>query len=270
MARRIPNPHAVAEVSEAQTRWLGSDSILFATSHRPWPLPRTPWVMTQRWNDLLSLHYAIAPEVLRPLVPDALTLDTYDHRAWVSVVPFWMDHVRVHGSPRMPFVSHFPELNVRTYVTCEGKPGVYFFSLDAGSLSAVWGARVFYRLPYWKASMNVKGKGKPEIEYRSKREHGPKPADFHGKYRPTSPPSSAVHGSIEYFLSERYCLYSATGKRVYRANIHHLPWRLQDADYEIEENSMGAAAGIELSHKPDLVSFSRELKVLVWAPERLR
>jgi uncharacterized protein len=170
----------------------------------------------------------------------------------------------------MPFVSHFPELNVRTYVTCEGKPGVYFFSLDAGSLSAVWGARVFYRLPYWKASMNVKGKGKPEIEYRSKREHGPKPADFHGKYRPTSPPSSAVHGSIEYFLSERYCLYSATGKRVYRANIHHLPWRLQDADYEIEENSMGAAAGIELSHKPDLVSFSRELKVLVWAPERLR
>ncbi len=267
MSRRLPDVNR--EVNETQTRWLGSDSILFATSHRPWPPPSTPWVMTQRWNDLLFLHYALDPEVLRPLVPDVLTLDTYDQRAWVSVVPFWMDHVRVHGSPRMPFVSHFPELNVRTYVTCQGKAGVYFFSLDAGSLSAVWGARVFYRLPYWKASMKVKGKGKPEIDYRSKREHGPRPAIFRAKYGPTSPASSAVHGSVEYFLSERYCLYSTNGKRVYRANIHHLPWPLQDAQYQIEEDSMGAAAGITLPEKPDLANFARELKVLVWAPERL-
>ncbi len=254
---------------QSQTRWIGSDSILFATAHRPWPAPMTPWVMAQRWNDLLFLHYPVAPELLRPLVPEALTLDTYDGRAWLSVVPFWMDHVRAHGSPPMPFVSQFPELNVRTYVTYAGKPGVYFFSLDAGSLSAVWGARVFYRLPYWKASMKVKGKGKPQIEYRSKREHGPKPANFRAKYRPTSPATSAIPGSIEYFLSERYCLYSTNGKRVYRADIHHLPWSLQETAYEIEENTMASAAGIQLPSKPELANFSRELKVLVWAPERL-
>jgi uncharacterized protein YqjF (DUF2071 family) len=270
MPRRIPDLTNVGEVNETETRWVGADSILFATNHRPWPLPITPWVMTQRWNDLLFLHYAIAPEILRPLVPEALTLDTYDRRAWISVVPFWMDHVRVHGSPRMPFVSHFPELNVRTYVTLQGKPGIYFFSLDAGSSSAVWGARVFYRLPYWRASMKVKGKGKPEIDYRSTREHGPKPAVFRANYGATSHASPAVPGSIEYFLSERYCLYSTNRKRVYRANIHHLPWALQEAHYEIEENSMAAAAGIELPDKPELVNFSRELKVLVWAPERLR
>lgn len=254
---------------QTQTRWIGSDSILFATAHRPWPPPMTPWVMAQRWNDLLFLHYAIPPEILRRLVPESLTLDIYDDRAWLSVVPFWMDHVRAHGSPAMPFVSQFPELNVRTYVTCAGKPGVYFFSLDAGSLSAVWGARIFYRLPYWKASMKVKGKGSDTIDYRSKREHGPKPANFRASYRPTSAVSRAVPGSLAYFLSERYCLYSTNGKRVYRADIHHLPWPLQAAEFEIEENTMVSILGIDLPAQTQLANFSRELRVLVWAPERL-
>jgi hypothetical protein len=270
MARRIPDLSPPVEVNEAQTRWLGSDSILFATSHRPWPPPATPWVMAQRWNDLLFLHYALAPGVLRPLVPEVLTLDTHEQRAWVSITPFFLDHLRPHGSPRFPVVSRFPELNVRTYVTYEGKPGVYFFSLDAGNLSAVWGARVFYRLPYWKASMKIKGRGKDLIEYTSKREHGPKPAVFCGSYGPTSSARLAVPGSIECFLTERYCLYAFNRGRLYRGEIHHLPWSLQNVEYEIEENTMAAAAGITLADKPDLANFSRELKVLVWAPERLR
>lgn len=254
---------------QAQTRWIGSDSILFATAHRPWPPPMTPWVMAQRWNDLLFLHYDVAPEVLRPLIPEALTLDTYDQRAWVSVTPFVLDHLRPHGGLTMPLVSRFPELNVRTYVTYEGKPGVFFFSLDAGNLSAVWGARIFYRLPYWHASMKVKGRGSEKIEYRSKREHGPSPAIFRASYGPVGPAFHAAPGSIRYFLTERYCLYAANRKRLYRANIHHLPWSLQDAEYAIQENTMAAAARIELPAQPTLANFSRELKVLVWAPERL-
>ena len=107
----------------------------------------TPWVMTQRWNDLLFLHYQVPAEKLRPRVPEVLTLDTYEHRAWVSVTPFWMSQLRPPGIPSLPWISQFAELNVRTYVTFGGKPGVYFFSLDASHLSAVWGARIFYRLP---------------------------------------------------------------------------------------------------------------------------
>jgi len=256
-------------LEQPQTRWIGSDSILFATAHRPWPPPMTPWVMAQRWTDLLFLHYAIAPNVLRPFVPEVLTLDTYDQRAWLSITPFMLDQLRPHGGLRLPVISRFPELNVRTYVTYEGKPGVYFFSLDAGNLSAVWGARIFYRLPYWKAAMKVKGRGSEKIAYDSKREHGPKPAVFRASYSPTSSPFQAVPGSIRHFLSERYCLYSTNRKRVYRANIHHLPWSLQEAAYEIEENTMASAAGIELPPMPELANFSRELKVLVWAPERL-
>ena len=259
----------VNAVEQAETRWIGSDSILFATAHRPWPPPMTPWVMTQRWNDLLFLHYSVAPEILRPLIPEALRLDTYDQRAWLSITPFVLDQLRPHGGLRLPVISRFPELNVRTYVTYEGKPGVFFFSLDAGNLSAVWGARVFYRLPYWKASMEVKGRGSEKIEYSSKREHGPQPAVFRATYHPAGPPFHAVPGSIRHFLTERYCLYAFNRRRLYRANIHHLPWSLQEAEYEIEENTMASVAGIELSPQPELANFSRELKVLVWAPERV-
>ena len=229
----------------------------------------TPWVMTQRWNDLLFLHYAIAPEKLQALVPEALPLDTYQQRAWVSITPFWMNHLRPPGVPSLPFVSQFSEINVRTYVTFGGKPGVFFFSLDASHLSAVWGARIFYRLPYWHASMNVKGRGGPRIDYRTKRSHGPKPAELRASYGPIAPPFHARPGSLEHFLTERYCLYTASRKRLYRADIHHLPWELQPAAVDLELNTMAQTTGIELPSTPDLTHFSRSLKVLVWAPERL-
>jgi uncharacterized protein YqjF (DUF2071 family) len=259
---------SVAE-EEQRTRWIGADSILFATQHRPWPPPMTPWVMTQRWNDLLFLHYVVAPEKLRELVPPALTLDTYQQRTWLSITPFWIDHLRPPGVPSLPWVSRFSELNVRTYVSYQGKPGVYFFSLDASHLSAVWGARIFYRLPYWHAAMKVRGRGKAIIQYHSKRSHGPKPAELKISYGLDGPGFHARSGSLEHFLCERYCLYAATAKRLYRAEIHHLPWTLQAATAEMEVNSMTQTLGIELPKKPDLMLFSRSLKVLVWAPERL-
>jgi uncharacterized protein YqjF (DUF2071 family) len=257
------------EVDDSRTQWVGADSILFATTHRPWPAPMAPWIMTQRWNDLLFLHYAVPPEVLRPLVPAELTLDIYRQRAWISVTPFWINHLRPPGVPSLPWVSHFWEVNVRTYVSRDGKPGVYFFSLDASNLSAVWGARMFYRLPYWHSSMKVKGQGGPRIEYASKRQHGPKPAELRCCYGPSSSPFHAHPGSIEHFLSERYCLYAFSRKRLYRGEIHHLPWDLQEVTVEVTENTMAQTAGIPLPAQPELAYFSRELKVLVWAPERL-
>jgi len=169
----------------------------------------------------------------------------------------------------LPWISRFAELNVRTYVTFGGKPGVYFFSLDASHLSAVWGARVFYRLPYWHATMKVKGRGSPRIEYRSRRTHGPLPAELRGSYGPVSTAHRAYAETIEHFLTERYCLYSVSGKRLYRADIHHLPWELQAADAVLERNTVAVTAGIDLPTTPDLRYFSRSLKVLVWAPERL-
>ena len=268
MSRRLPPLQSDQE--DSRTAFVGADSILFATAHRPWPAPMAPWIMTQRWNDLLFLHYSLDPEVVRSKVPAVLTLDTYQQRAWISVTPFWINHLRPPGVPSVPWFSSFSEINVRTYVSYGGKPGVYFFSLDASNLSAVWGARVFYRLPYWQASMKVKGKGSATLEYSSKREHGPKPAVLKCSYGPgTSEPFHAHPGSLEHFLTERYCLYAATRKRLYRGEIHHLPWSLQPAEAQVKENTMAQTAGLQLSSTPDLVYFSRELKVLFWAPERL-
>lgn len=225
--------------------------------------------MAQRWNDLLFLHYSVAPDALRALVPQALTLDTYEQRAWVSITPFWLDQLRPHGAPSLPWVSRFSEVNVRTYVTYGGKPGVYFFSLDASHLSAVWGARIFYRLPYWHASMKVKRRGTPEVHYTSKRTHGPQPAELRAKYGPVEAGFHARPESLEYFLSERYCLYAASRQRLYRADIHHLRWTLEPANADIELNTMAQTIGIDLPALADLTLFSRTLKVLVWAPERL-
>ena len=160
--------------------------------------------MTQMWKDLLFLNYPVEPEMVRRLIPPQVALDIYNGMAWISVVPFLITRLRPPGIPAIPGLSSFPELNVRTYVTYEGKPGVYFFSLDAGNLSAVWGARVFYRLPYWHADMQIKGLGSQRIEYSSKRIHGPKPADFVGSYSPTSLPRIAVPGSLDSFLTDRY------------------------------------------------------------------
>ncbi len=258
------------EVDGGRTQWVGADSILFATTHRPWPAPMGPWIMTQRWNDLLFLHYSLQPEIVRSLVPEVLTLDTYQQRAWVSVTPFWINHLRPPGVPSLPWFSHFSEINVRTYVTYQGKPGVYFFSLDASNLSAVWGARVFYRLPYWQASMKVQGKGGARIDYVSKRQHGPKPAELRCSYGPATPLLfHARPGSLEHFLTERYCLYAFARKRLYRGEIHHLPWELQEAAVALQQNTMTQAAGIQLPPQPELAHFARELKVLCWAPERL-
>src|SRR5215469_8774148 len=134
--------------------------------HRPWPLPSGPWIMEQTWNDLLFAHWPVPPGALRPLVPSALALDTRDGKGWVAVTPFHMTGVRPRFVPPIPGLSGFAELNVRTYVKFGGKPGVYFFSLDAASRFAVWAARAAYRLPYFLASMEVKG-NEDRIQYRS-------------------------------------------------------------------------------------------------------
>jgi len=242
-------------------------SLLKQTDHRTIPLPTRPWIMVQQWHDLLFAHWALAPEQVRRLVPSELELDLFDGQAYVAVAPFHMSGIRARFLPTFPTLSRFPELNVRTYVRYRDVPGVYFFSLDAGSLPAVWGARAGYALPYFHAEMSVKTTPS-QIEYASRRLQHPRPAEFLGRYWPASEPRQREKGSIEHFLTERYCLYVVRSERVSRAVIHHLPWQLQDAEAEINLNTMAEAAGIELPDSKPLLHFSRFLQVLIWWPEK--
>jgi uncharacterized protein YqjF (DUF2071 family) len=227
--------------------------------------------MRQTWNDLLFAHWPLAPEAIRTLVPGMLQLDLHDGRAWVAVTPFHMSGIRGRALPYFPGLSVFPELNVRTYVTFKGVPGVYFFSLDAARRVAVWGARATFFLPYFFADMSAKING-DEVHYHSRRVASQRiasSAEFRGRYSPLSGPRQSQPGGLEHFLTERYCLYAVRRREVFRAGIHHLPWPLQDAEAEIQQNTMAEAAGIALPTSGPLLHFSKKLDVLVWWPEKV-
>ena len=233
-----------------------------ATEHRPWPLPSSPWIMFQRWTNLLFAHWPLPASILRKFVPENLTLDTFDGSGWIAVTPFRITHLRPHFLPPTPGLSTFPELNVRTYVTCKGKGGVFFFSLDAASRLAVSAARTFYRLPYRYATMTSRREGNEVFYSCSRRERSS--AEFHARYRPTSPIRQREKGTLEHWLTERYRLYTVSGKKLFHADIHHVPWPLQDAEADIATNTMASASGIELPHISPLLHFAERLDVLVW------
>jgi uncharacterized protein YqjF (DUF2071 family) len=241
-------------------------SILAMTAHRPWPMPPRPWVMTQSWHDLLFAHWPLDRRDLAAKVPGSLELDLFDGQAWVGIVPFRMTNVAPRGLPALPWVSAFPELNVRTYVRVGDRPGVYFFSLDAASPLAVVVARTAFRLPYYLASMQVTADR--AVRYRSRRRGGG-PAELVALYRPGGPVSHARSGSLEHFLTERYCLYTGGASHASRLEIHHPPWPLQPAEAEITVNSMASAAGIRLPSTPPLLHFARRQDMVAWPLERL-
>ena len=240
-------------------------SIVESTSHRPWPMPRTPWLLTQSWHDLLFAHWRVEASELRRLVPAAFDLDLFDGEAWLGVVPFYMTNVGLRATPVLPWISTFAELNVRTYVRVADRPGVYFFSLDAARWLAVAAARACLNLPYYVADMTVERRG-DALRYESARRTGT-PANFLATYEPASAPFIASAGSIEYFLTERYCLYHQDRRgHSYRLDIHHAPWPLQVARAAISTNTMAAASHVTLNGAPALLHFARRQDVIAWAP----
>ena len=239
-------------------------------AHRPWPLPGGRWAMSQGWDDLLFAHWPIPLAALRPLIPAALTIETFAGVAWLGIVPFSMRRVRLRPSPALPGLSTFPELNVRTYVTVDGKPGVWFFSLDAANRLAVVTARRWFHLPYYYARMASRRAGQT-VEYTSTRtHHGAPAADFTARFGPNGPEQRAARGTLEYWLTERYCLYCVDARgQLSRGEIHHAPWRLQPAVAEVQTNTLARAAGLTLPDTPPLLHFAARQDVHIWPIRRV-
>jgi uncharacterized protein YqjF (DUF2071 family) len=186
--------------------------LLANTAHRPWPLPAAPWVMAQTWRDLLFAHWPLPAAALQALLPPALTVDAFDGQGWLGIVPFKMSGVRPRGLPAAPWLSAFPELNVRTYVRLRDrgieKRGVYFFSLDAANPVAVQIARRTFWLPYFDAQMRAHNDGRT-VHYASRRIHrGAAPADLAAGYMPTGAVYHAQPGDLDHWLTARYALYT--------------------------------------------------------------
>jgi uncharacterized protein YqjF (DUF2071 family) len=241
-------------------------SILGKTSHRPWPMPDTPWVMTQTWHDLLFAHWPINPAQLARKIPQPFELDLFDGMAWLGIVPFHMTNVAPRGVPSLPWISTFAELNVRTYVRVDDRPGIYFFSLDAGSALAVKAARALFNLPYHTARMFVSKVGEG-LDYRSARESDDCTAEFDAAYEPAGPSFGARPGTLEFFLTERYCLYHHDDSGApYRLNIHHPPWTLQIASAQLRTNTMARANELDAVGAPSLLHFARRQDMVAWMP----
>lgn len=250
--------------------------FLVRTSHKPRPLPAGRWAMTQRWNDLLFAHWPIPVSLMERLLPEWLEPDTYDGSAWLGSVPFWLDRLKIRGVPPIPGLRNFPDLNLRTYVRDRfaRTPGIYCFSIDSSNLLAVAMAHVVYHLPYKLAEMQMEPRAEREFAFYSRRRFTRGDVIFKARYRglgPTYKTAEIRPGSLEYFFSERNCVFSTNraGEPI-RANLHHVPWPLEEAEAEIERNDLARAVGIELPKMEPVLHYSRRLAVYVWPAELLR
>ena len=236
---------------------------------RQWPLPSRSHVMRMRWHDLLFAHWPVDPLQINRLLP-GIECETFGGQAWIGVVPFRMTDVAPRYVPAIPGMSAFPELNVRTYVNLDGKPGVWFFSLDSPNVIANRVARTFFHLPYMDAKITLREQD-GECHYDSRRYHrGESPAEFDATYRPTGEEFLARPGTLEYWLTARYCLYTADRRgNVLRGEIDHPPWPLQDAECQIRKNTMLDWLQIQPQKDEPHLLFSRDLAVQAWLNERV-
>jgi hypothetical protein len=239
--------------------------------HRPWALPKGPWIMAQKWHDLLFAHWQVPADTIRKLLPKLLELDTFNAQAWISIVPFTMSGVRLRATPALPWISAFPELNVRTYVTAGGKPGVWFFSLDAANLLAVEIARRWFHLPYFYSRMKSTT-GPQGIAYSAARtDRRGRKEQLEATYSAHGLSFECQPGTLEYFLTERYCLYAEKPDgSVLSSEIHHAPWLLQDARATFSTNTTTQNLAIDVSRPPSLLHFSKLQDVIVWRPRKVR
>lgn len=245
------------------TRRSGEKVDRLAIRERPKGFP----IMHQNWGKLLFMHWRIDEEILRPLIPERLKIDTFDGSAWIGVIPFTMWNVRLSFTPPVPWLSAFHEINVRTYVHYEGVPGVWFFSLDANSSVAVLGARTLYNLPYFNARIDLEQDGE-RIDYSSTRTDEP-PADFSATWTIGEKLSQSDPDSLDFFLTERYCLYAVKGERLNRLRIHHRPWPLHTATVQAYNSTMIESHGLPTPEGEPVLHYSEELEVDFWTPEEV-
>jgi uncharacterized protein YqjF (DUF2071 family) len=231
------------------------------------PIPVRYPLMIQNWESLTFFHWKYAASVIRKMIPSGLEVDTFDGSAWVSLAPFLITGTRVPFSPPLPWISRFPETNVRTYVVGPGgHHGVWFFSLDAARLAAVAGARAAYRLPYMWAKMNV-GRQGHQVRYTATRRFPGAPAEYSITLTPGERFEPEELGDLDHFLTARYRLYSVLAGRLAFAQIEHYPWPLARARLESLRQTIVQAAGLPAPAGDPLIHYSEFIPVRIGRPQ---
>ncbi|MBF0753891.1 DUF2071 domain-containing protein [Jeotgalicoccus halotolerans] len=245
------------------------NKLLNYLNHRNAPLPKGPWMMYQRWENLLCMHIPADAAKLISHIPKELELDLYGGEAWISIFPFKVNKLQLRGLPRFPYFHEFLELNVRTYVKYKNVPGIYFFSLDAEKIMPVIGARLG-TLPYYKAKMNAEEiNGWTEYYSRRQLQRGKKPY-FKGRYRPVSKQELSISGTLDYWLFERYYLFNTVRGNIVSVGIHHLPWKPAKAAVTYETDALNSLLPGEITGETIKAYYVESLDVLFWPPEIIR
>ncbi|KAB2334776.1 DUF2071 domain-containing protein [Cytobacillus depressus] len=233
--------------------------------HRPWQLPSKHWIMRQTWSNLFFTHWPIAPEILRPYIPQSLQIDTFNRYAWVGIILFVMEGIYPRGLNYKSILPSFPEINVRTYVQCDDKPGIYFLSIDVGDWASYTIAKRWFRLPYFSSHVSFQ-KEDQTFQFGSKRKgNSNSPITFNGKYIPLPKIFYPKKGTLDHWLTERYCLYSKDQRgNLYCGEIHHRPWPLQYAESEIHMNTLLSPFNIDLNEVKPISHYSKGVDSLIW------
>lgn len=233
--------------------------------HSSWSLPSKYWIMQQNWRNLLFLHWPIPPEKLRPHIPSSLQIDTFNGSAWLGVILFVLEGIYPRGISFFSLTPKFPEINVRTYVKYDGKPGIYFLSIDVANWASLKIAKRWYRLPYHSAQISIRKEGKTFHCHSIRKGNANTPILFEGKYVPVSEVFFPKEGTLEHWLTERYCLYSSNnGVNIYCGEIHHQPWPLQKAKIEIVRNTLFTPFHFDLSEVKPIAHYSTGVDSLMW------
>ncbi|OLN21808.1 hypothetical protein BTO30_12980 [Domibacillus antri] len=235
---------------------------------RPYPLPSTPWLMQQTWHNMLFAHWPVSDIFLKAYLPEQLEIDTFDGTAWIGVISFKAHNTRLHGLPKFPFFHSYLELNVRTYVTYKGIPGIYFFSLDVDKRPVVMGAKMATSLPYRRAHMKMVIT-EPVVHFTSRRKDKPNES-FQASYKQSTNIYSPAKESLEYWLLERYCLWTTKDNVLFRGDIHHDRWRITEAKASLHHHTMASFLPRYYFKTKPVLHFSGNKKVFIWPLQKVK
>ncbi|MBA2175100.1 DUF2071 domain-containing protein [Halobacillus locisalis] len=226
------------------------------------------WIMHQTWEELVFMHWPVSVDLLRPHIPETFEIDTYDGTAWIAIVPFRMNDIRFRGMPSVPLGNQLLELNVRTYVSYNGEPGVYFVTLDANHPLGIFLARTVFGLPYVHANMRM-DQTDEIFHFTSRRTHsGYAPAHFHASFKTISPPVPSQPGSLLYWLTERYALWVIRGSSIYKGPIYHRNWSLQKAESEVYINQLTDFLPASVFESKPMTYYSKSLDTYIFPFEK--
>lgn len=235
------------------------NQILQSVAHRPWEISRKPWRFYQEWNNAVFLHWKVPAEAIRPLIPRTAELDTFQGEAWVSLVAFTMGKLRASYLPAVPGISNFHEINLRTYITRDNKPGVYFLSIEAQKLLAVFLAKSISGLPY-KKSLIKRGSNGMANTYSSI--NSVKGFALESTFETSE--DEYERTALDKWLVERYCLYLDRNDKLFRYDIHHLQWEIKKIELKHLKMQYKAGDLVLKEKQPDLSHFSPGVRVLAW------